>query len=116
MSRGACPQGIISRWKDEEYEQRLAAGIPDAALAPAPTTADASSSSSHDVEEEDEDSLHDTRQAHHVAKGGHHEHELPTDTVDKALAKSLKRLAVDAAQQDTAEDQQDQLQDSSDVV
>ncbi len=92
-----CAQGIISRWKDEEYEQRLAAGIPHAALASAPTMAHASSSSSDDVgEEEAEDGVY--------------------DKADTALAQDLKGLSVAAAQQDTPEDQQDQLEDSSDVV
>ena len=112
-----CPQGIISRWKDQEYEQRLAAGIPDAHLAPAPTTADASSSSSDHVEEEEEEESLFKRQAHDVAKGGQHEYEHAADKADKANTLATRKgLSVDAVQQNTAEDQEDQLQDSSDVA
>jgi len=105
-------QGLISRWRDEEYEQRLANGLPDIPLNPEPEPADASNVSSDDDEEvaeegSGEDKTHD---AHHVsdlqnpadqAPGGH------------SLTSKLKKLSVVAGHKDLVSDE---VEASSDVV
>lgn len=103
-------QGLISRWRDEEYEQRLANGLPDMPLHPEPEPAEASDVSSDDEVAEEGNGEDETNDAHHVsdlqhpadqARGGH------------SLTSKLKKLSVVAGHKDLASEE---VEASSDVV
>jgi hypothetical protein len=112
-------QGLISRWRDEEYEQRLANGLPDLPLHPEPAPAYASDVSSDEEEEvaEEGNGEDEGNDAHDAPNNAHHASDLKHDA-DQApgrhsLTSKLKKLSVVAGHKDLVSDE---VEASSDVV
>jgi hypothetical protein len=103
-------QGLISRWRDEEYEQRLANGLPDIPLHAEPEPADASSSDDEEEVAEEGNGEGKTSDAHHVSDLQHPADQAPGG---HSLTSKLKKLSVVAGHKDPVSDE---VEASSDVV